>query len=35
MFQAIPGPRMDRRTFKKDMTYIMRVVYKSNEISKM
>lgn len=35
MFQIVPGARMDRRAFKKDMTYIMRVVYKSNEISKM
>lgn len=35
MFQAVPGAGVDRRTFKKDMTYIMRVVYKFNEISKM
>lgn len=35
MFQAVSGTRMDRWTFKKDMTYIMRIIYKSNAISKM
>jgi len=30
MFQIVSGAGVDRRTFKKDMTY-MRIVYKSNE----